>query len=143
MFTVTSRPRQINDKKVVPGRSVSKKFVPLPKPRAANSTRVCSDCRRVHVEKCWPMSVFRKKLHSCAGVCVAYNFAIKPPTSSNIEKRFSDFQVFNLFHHNGQIVTINDWPMKFVEMSDLGNLRMTLNKGYSGVFESNISAYFT
>ena len=29
--------------------------------------------------------------------------------------------------------------MKFVEVWVLGNLRMTLNKGYSGVFELNIS----
>ena len=42
---------------------------------------------------------------------------------------------------NGQIVTINNWPMKFVEVYVLGNLRMTINKGYSGVFELNISVY--
>ena len=47
--------------------------------------------------------------------------------------------VFNLFRHNGQIVSINNRPMKFVEVCVLGNLRMTLNKGYSGVFELNIS----
>ena len=40
---------------------------------------------------------------------------------------------------NGQIVTINNWPMKFVEVYVLGNLRMTINKEYSGVFELNIS----
>ena len=33
--------------------------------------------------------------------------------------------------------------MKFVEVCVLGNLRMTLNKGYSGVFELNIAIYFT
>ena len=33
--------------------------------------------------------------------------------------------------------------MKFVEVFVLGNLRMTLNKGYSDVFELNISVYFT
>ena len=33
--------------------------------------------------------------------------------------------------------------MKFVEVFILGNLRMTLNKGYLGVFELNISVYFT
>ena len=42
---------------------------------------------------------------------------------------------------NGQIVTIDNWPMKFVEVYVLGNLRMTINKGYSGVFELNISVY--
>ena len=42
---------------------------------------------------------------------------------------------------NGHIVTINNWPMKFVEVYVLGNLRMTINKGYSGVFELNISVY--
>ena len=33
--------------------------------------------------------------------------------------------------------------MKFVEVCFLGNLQMTLNKGYSGAFELNISIYFT
>ena len=35
--------------------------------------------------------------------------------------------------------------MKFVEVCVLGNPRMTIsiNKGYSGVFELNISVYFT
>ena len=33
--------------------------------------------------------------------------------------------------------------MKFLEVCVLENLRMTLNKGYSGVFELNISVYFT
>ena len=33
--------------------------------------------------------------------------------------------------------------MKFVEVCVLGNPRMAINKGYSGVFELNISVYFT
>ena len=33
--------------------------------------------------------------------------------------------------------------MKFVEVCVLGNPRMTIKKGYSGVFELNISVYFT
>ena len=40
------------------------------------------------------------------------------------------------------IITINNWPMKFVEVCVLGNPRMTISKGYSGVFELNISVYF-
>ena len=84
-----------------------------------------------------------QKPHSCACICAAHRFAIKPSTLSNIEKRFSIFQVFDLFHHNGPFVTINNWPMKFVEVCVLENIRMTRNKGYSGVFELNISVYFT
>ena len=84
-----------------------------------------------------------QKPHSCARICAAHCFAIRPSTSSNIEKRFSIFQVFNLFHHNGLFVTIKNWPMKFVEVCVLENLRMTRNKGHSGVFELNISVYFT
>ena len=78
-----------------------------------------------------------QKLHLYMRVCIAQR-PLPPPPKPIINGSFQ------FFHHNGRIVTINNWPTTYAEACALRNLWMTLNKsGYSGIFELNNLVYFT